>query len=141
MSVAYHSASLFFMKSRTRVLAALLALLAFSASFAEGVWASMCAPMDSMASMEHSAAVAPSAHSMASDGNGGSSAAELPEKAPAPDPGCPLTLASGGCMVVFSPAPAAGVAVTATVLGQPMAALNVAPDLLLVSALLRPPRA
>lgn len=136
------AATLLCMKPRFRVLAALLALFAFSASFAEGLWASTCAPMDSMASMDGSRASTGHMESEASDAHGqflepGSSQRESPDSAPS----CPLTPIIGGCVAVFPPAPDAALAFVATIHTDPMVVLELAPDLLLVSSLLRPPRA
>lgn len=133
------------MKSRFRVVAALLVLFAFSASFAEGLWASTCAPMasmDSMDSMEHSEPVMPSADLIGADGQVDSMPMEMPEQgAEDPAPSCPLTPVIGGCAAIFFPAPEAGPGATPPVHTTPVVALDVAPDLLLVSALLRPPQA
>jgi len=125
------------MKSRFRVLAALLALFAFSASFAEGLWASTCPPMGSMASMD--------AMHMESEGSDAPEESLEPGSSEPttsiPAPSCPLTPIVGGCAAVFSPPSEAVVAFVATTQAKPVVVLDLAPDLLLVSSLLRPPRA
>lgn len=89
------------MRTRFRTLTALLALVAFSASFAEQVWASTCAPVAAEAARHH-----PAAYTQA-DGRHG--AMEIPavsarHSAPdAPDE-CPVQAVAGGC-IHFSFAP------------------------------------
>jgi hypothetical protein len=128
------------MKACFRTFAALLALLAFSASFAEGVWASTCGSMGPMTSMSTTSSVhmetdgshAPQHHSeSATSGHGVSS----------PAPGCPLIPVLGGCTAVFFPPAETTVAFSATTHAKLLVVLDRTPNLLLVSALLRPPRA
>jgi hypothetical protein len=126
------------MKSRFRLLAALLALLAFSATMAEGLWASTCASMDGMGAREIDAGVLHSGHSAPS----GHLQAQPPtDHRPTPDPGCPLMPVIGACAALFSPATTVAVSFAVTIRGSDLAAPDPVPDLLLVSSLLRPPRA
>lgn len=120
------------MRFRFRFLAALFALLAFSASFAEGVWASTCAETGT-----------PAAHAGMDMPTGDDHAPCDP--APREDPGskdeCPFpAIAASGCVVVSLPA------VTVQLDISPVAASVVAVvpasfvDRLAVSALFRPPQ-
>ena len=117
------------MNRRFRILGALLALSALSASYAEGVWASStCAamgPMDmeGMGSMAMDEATAP----------------VDPSSGPAPD--CPLLAVTGGCTAVSFPAAEPTVGFASPVPAAPTAALSVSPELLLATSLLRPPKA
>ena len=119
------------MNRRLRLVGALVALLAFSAYFAEGVWASACMPamddgsaahaMDTHAGMDHGAPPA--------------------DDAPAPE--CPLgmTLMGGSCVAVSLPA---SVDVSAPAVESSSAALAAADDVhdsLLTAGHFRPPRA
>ena len=120
------------MRFRFRLLAALLALLAFSASFAEGVWASTCAETGT-----------PTAHAgmdmPTGDDHSPCDTASREEQGPKGD--CPLpAMAASGCVVVSLPA------VTVQLDISPAAASLVATvpaafvDRLAVSALFRPPQ-
>ncbi|HEU0302451.1 MAG TPA: hypothetical protein VFR37_23530, partial [Longimicrobium sp.] len=87
---------------RRRMLAALLALATFTASFAEQVWASTCDETMDMQEMPRAEAMTGMDHGQ---GHG-----SMP--APAPDhdrraPECPLAAAlalTGGCSITFQPA-------------------------------------
>jgi hypothetical protein len=86
------------MRTRFRTLAALLALLAFSAWFAEQVWTGTCAPAAAEAARHH-----PAAHSQADGGHGAMEmpAVSAPHSTPdAPDE-CPVQAVAGGC-ILFS---------------------------------------
>jgi len=132
------------MKHRARLLAALLALFAFSASFAEQVWASGCGPymagggMSSMAGMSATAAHAGGHGDMAMPmGSHDGSHSPLPSGSDE----CPLQVLAGGCTLLSLPAdsddPAAGAP-------APEARVSLmadrAPDLLLPSSLFHPPQ-
>ena len=87
------------MRPRLRVLSVLFALLAFSASVAEGVWASTCATMELDAA-------GGGAMSMPMDGMGDEHSSDAPQQDGAPDDerDCPLpALAGSGCIVVSLP--------------------------------------
>ena len=89
------------MRFPVRMLGVLLVLLAFSASVAEGVWASTCAAMEMGAAGEGEM-------TMPMDGMGSEHSAPLPEpdRAPGDERDCPLpALAGPGCIVVSLPAP------------------------------------
>jgi hypothetical protein len=132
------------MKSRVRLLAALLALLAFSASLAEQVWASTCEPgMAREVSSSASKTSAPTAHG-AGHGDmpmpgGPHDGGQAP--APAGHDECPLVTLAGGCTLLSLPAPAAEPAGGAP---APETRVSVradrAPDLLLPSSLFHPPQ-
>ena len=135
------------MKARARVLAALLALFAFTAAFAEQVWASTCAQA---AEMTHAASTAhPGAGAAAHPQHGCDQDMPMPghgqERHPrAPTGGdCPFqAVAAGGC-VIFS-FPAADGAVpdfTAAPAARMLPAAQATPDLLLAFPLFHPPQA
>jgi hypothetical protein len=132
------------MKGRTRVLAALLALFAFSASFAEQVWASTCA--GATAPTGSAPRAAPAAHGdrgcdqempMPGSGHGEHS------RAPAGGADCPFqAIAPGGCVLLSFPAPAAVLPdFSPTIHARVIPAAQAAPDLLLASPHFRPPQA
>jgi hypothetical protein len=133
------------MNPRFRFLAALLALFAFSAYFAEGVWAAMCPP--GMEAGSHAAAeIAESAaHGGAHAGMHHAPAPSSDESEPSPSDSapCPLGMpgAGGSCVAVSLPALTAvmqsGPVVHAPVIGL----LDSTHDRLLVAAHFRPPRA
>lgn len=120
------------MNRRLRLLGALVALLAFSAYFAEGVWASVCMPgMDDAA-----AAHATDAHAGMNHG-----APSPSDDAPAPD--CPLGMTGMGSSCVAVSLPSA-VEVPAPAVESSTAALTSADDVhdsLLTASHFRPPRA
>lgn len=122
------------MRTRFRILAALLALMAFSASFAEQVWAGTCA-----AEASHAQQSAPASHPH----DGMTMPADHPHpQIPSPDDaGCPMQALAAGCALVFFPAAAAD-AVPATPAGDARVAPHADPSvqLLLVSSLFRPPQ-
>ena len=123
---------------RFRTLAALLALIAFSASFAEQVWASTCAPAEASRTEHH----APASHP-----HGGHGGMTIQEDHPDPripspdDAGCPVQAVAAGCTLIFFPS-----ATMDAVLTAPAADARVAPhadpsiQLLLVSSHFRPPQ-
>lgn len=126
------------MRTRFRTLAALLALVAFSASFAEQVWASTCAPAEA----SRSAQSAPASH--AHGGHGGMTTPEDhpdPRIPPPDDAGCPVQAVVAGCTLIFFPP-----ATIHAVPSAPAADARVAPHadpsipLLLVSSHFRPPQ-
>jgi hypothetical protein len=93
------------MKPRTRRLAALLALLAFSASLAEGALASACEPPVPGVSPE--AGAAGTADGDHGHGSTPSPADPAPSPADAAAPSCPLLAVSPGCVALALPATAA----------------------------------
>ena len=120
------------MNRRLRLLGALVALLAFSAYFAEGVWASVCMP-----GMENAAA----AHAMDPHAGMDHGAPTPSDDAPAPD--CPLgmTVMGGSCVAVSLPST---VEVPAPAVESSTAALASGDDVhdsLLTASHFRPPRA
>lgn len=122
------------MKRHFRLVAALLALVAFSVSFAETVWATTCAPMDRASTME----MAP-AHTA---GPAAAGEAEAPEHTPPPSQTeCPLTaLAATGCVVISVPSVATDVdfAPSFRSMNAPLPAGVI--DRVTAAALFRPPR-
>lgn len=126
------------MNRRLRLVGALVALMALSAYFAEGVWASMCMPgMDGEAP----------AHAAMDAHTGMSHAAHAPaDDSSRPDteaPDCPLGMAGMGssCVVVLLPAPVESPvpSVETAAAGQSFA--DSLHDSLLAAAHFRPPRA
>jgi hypothetical protein len=122
------------MRTGFRTLAALLALIAFSASFAEQVWAGTCAA--EAAGTRHAA---PASHA-----HGGMTIpADHPDPHPATpdDSGCPVRAVAAGCALILF-------AVTATdeAPAAPADGARIAPradpsiELLLVSSFFRPPQ-
>lgn len=129
------------MKSRTRRIAAHLALLALALFWVEGVWASMCSPAISMGATNearvHSSDTAGTDMAdmdMPDDGS---------EEGHAPEPNCPLTPAGGAActagallgtrvQLLASASPEAS---------RPVGSSDHAKDLLLAVALFHPPRA
>jgi hypothetical protein len=122
------------MSFRPRVFGVLLALIALSASIAEGAWASTCARME----MD-----APAGMTMPMDGAGTHPASNLPHRDGAPDdrPDCPVpALASAGCVVVSLPSPTVAIDLPATDgPGVPPGRSDLC-DRLAVSTLFRPPQ-
>src|SRR5688572_12994711 len=97
------------MRSRFHALASLAALFAFSASFAEGIWASTCGDVDSgdpghmqaMASMAGNMSVDQMIMPMPWSGEDAAGRTHAPD---APDgPRCPLTAAMGSCAAASLP--------------------------------------
>ena len=138
------------MRPRFRVFASFVALVAFSASFAEGVWASTCEGMESMdaGQMEEMAVVAPMGmeadHMMAMSmlGNEGDDGAKPGAQESQPRTAqCPLTAAVGSCAVISLPSYEPGMEFVRPVRSIERGISSLAPDLLLAAALLRPPRA
>jgi hypothetical protein len=133
------------MNHRARVLAALLALFAFTAAFAEQVWASTCAP----ASVETQAGSMRMPGSADAQGQHGSDQ-DMPMPghgrghSRAPTGGdCPFqAIAASGC--VFFSFPSTEVAVpdcAAVSAARMLPAAQAAPDLLLAFPHFRPPQA
>jgi hypothetical protein len=142
------------MKRRTRTLGALMALLAFTAYFAENVWASMCMPgagaeMTMMAhadAHEGASAGAPdraAGHVETDDGHAmaGEAAPRAPDGTPAP--ACPLGAGSVGSSCVALSLPGSSSAFDSR--DTLSSGVNLSPpgpgEILLASALFRPPRA
>ena len=134
------------MKARARVLAALLALFAFTAAFAEQVWASTCAQTEmaaaaSMPEMGAGAAVHPEQghdQEMPMPGHG----QDRHSRMPAGDD-CPLrAVAASGCVIFSFPAPDSAVPdFTATSSPRMVPAAQATPDLLLAFPQFHPPQA
>jgi hypothetical protein len=129
------------MRNRFRLLAALLALFAFTAAFAEQVWASACAPA--------AQAVAGHAAVATHPGHDCDPGMPMPGHAPqrhsrAPTGGdCPFqAAAAGGCVLFSFAAPGAAAPDPAIAPSARMIpAAQAAPDLLLASPRFRPPQA
>ena len=88
---------------RRRTLAALLALLAFTAAFAEQVWASTCDGAMRMPEMPQTEVMAGMDHEQ----EHGSIPAPSPDHDHHPEPECPLAAAlalTGGCSITYQPA-------------------------------------
>lgn len=123
-----------------RFAAALLALLALTFSFAEGVWASSCVPgmaMGEMSTQSESAGCMPGAMANAAPDDG-----SLPE-APA-DSHCPFAPLSttGACVVAASLPAHSNLDLTPADAGVLLIQLREqTPDLLLGSVLFHPPKA
>ena len=139
------------MRPRFRVFASLAALFAFSASFAEGIWASTCGGVDSgdpaqmgaMASMagidaeaDHMMMVMPMPESGSEDAGRTGASENAPDSSR-----CPLTAAMGSCAVVSLPTHEPGMVFAPPVQSTERGISAMTPDLLLATALLRPPRA
>ncbi len=130
------------MRSRFRLFAALLALLAFSAYFAEGVWASMCLPgtdaaMNMMAQVDDaSGSEMGGMHhpSPSVPDDSGSSRSDAPP--------CPFAVAGVGSCVTAS-LPATGTSVQPLLAAASLVTLSpdAGLDLFLVTTLFHPPRA
>ncbi len=128
------------MKGRIRTLVALLALFALSAYFAESVMASWCVPgAETSASAD---APAPGAHSGAHHG-GPQSGAPASEHSDSEAPPCPFGMTGTGASCVAVPLPATSELTRAAPISQASLLLLLvqSPDLLLVTAHFRPPRA
>jgi hypothetical protein len=124
------------MRSHFRVLSVLLALFAFSASVAEGVWASTCAAMEMRAG---------SAGGMTApmEGMGGEHSPDVPHRGEAPgdERDCPLpTLAGSGCIVVSLHSATIQVDLTTPEDSAAPLARSELSDRLAVSTLFRPPQ-
>jgi hypothetical protein len=129
------------MRTRFRTLAALLALVAFSASFVEQVWASMCAPAEAPRTEQS----APASHPHGEHGEHGGATMPVDHpgpRIPSPDGGeCPMQAVAAGCALVYLSSPAADAVPPA-----PHADARVAPhadasiQLLLASSFFRPPQ-
>lgn len=122
------------MNRRLRLVGALVALLAFSAYFAEGVWASVCMPGMDDAAAAH-------AHAMDAHADMNHGAPSPSDEAPAPD--CPLGMTSMGssCVAVSLPS---SVEVPAPAVESITAAVTSGDDIhdsLLTASHFRPPRA
>lgn len=135
------------MRSRFRVFASLAALFAFSASFAEGVWASTCGGAESedsgkMGAMASMPGMDMGTHQMdmPMPESSGDAAGE-PHPAAPDGPECPLTAAMGSCGVVSLPTYEPGTVFAPSVGSTERGISALTPDLLLATALLRPPRA
>jgi hypothetical protein len=128
------------MNQRTRVLAALLALFAFSAYFGESVWASVCPP-----GMETGGAPAPTT---SDEGSHAGMHHGLAPSAGDPDhpgnvPVCPSGMASAGssCVAASLPAITTTLADPAPEYAVPGFFLDGTHDRLLIALHFRPPRA
>lgn len=130
---------------RRRTLAALLALLAYSASVAEQVWASTCAPVEA-----RPVAAAP-IPSMEMDGHGAAPAGcgeeeRLPSSEHSPAPAgaddCPFqALSATGCQVVVLPAFCDSPPLARSASGGPGPVAAATPDLVFADPPFHPPQA
>jgi hypothetical protein len=130
------------MNPRFRTLAALLALFAFSAYFAEGVWATLCLPgAETHASMATDAAHHGSHAGGHHDAPAQSSGA--PDSPRSDAPSCPLGMTGAGssCVAVSLPASTSTMAHAAPEHAEVPLFLDSTHDRLLVAPLFRPPRA
>ncbi|HET7464597.1 MAG TPA: hypothetical protein VFJ82_25370 [Longimicrobium sp.] len=128
------------MRLRSRTLAALLALFAFSASFAEQAWASMCATGEPAAA--HSSTVAHPAAPHAHHTMPGMPGERHDGREPAsPAGGCPVQAVAAGCTILSLPA-STGHAPTAVppANGVTPVRADQARELLLAVSLFRPPQ-
>jgi hypothetical protein len=129
------------MRGRLRFLAALLALFAFSAYFAEGVWASLCLP-----GAESHAMIAdnPAEHgSSAGSHHAPAQTSGESESAGSDAPPCPLGMTGAGstCVAVSLPAVTNPMAPALPAHSVVHLILDSTHDLLLVASHFRPPRA
>jgi hypothetical protein len=134
------------MKARSRLLAALLALFAFTATFVEQVWASTCAQTEMAASApsagmgRNAAQAAHTGHTrdMPMPGHDQQRHSRMP-----PGDDCPLrAVAASGCVTFSFPAPASAVPdFTAAASPRMVPAAQATPDLLLVFPPFHPPQA
>jgi hypothetical protein len=129
------------MRGRLRFLAALLALFAFSAYFAEGVWASLCLP-----GAESHAMIAdnPAEHgSSAGSHHAPAQTSGESESAGSDAPPCPLGMTGAGssCVAVSLPAVVDTMAPALPAHSVVHLLLDSTHDLLLVASHFRPPRA
>jgi pimeloyl-ACP methyl ester carboxylesterase len=129
------------MRSRFRTLAALLALFAFSAYFAEGVWASLCLPgaetqVHMAMDATHHGSHAAGHHAPAQDSGD-------PDPSRSDAPSCPLGMTGMGssCVVASLPASTSTIAQAAPEHAEIPLFLDSTHDRLLVASLFRPPRA
>lgn len=130
------------MNGRLRTLAALLALFALSAYFAESVMASWCAPADAVPAAVSGDGADADSHGGAHH-HGSSESAPGTEHSESHSSSCPFGMMGGGASCVSASLPAAGE------IARPAPAIQVAllplsdqsPGLLLVTAHFRPPRA
>jgi hypothetical protein len=134
------------MKSRFRFAGALVALLALSAYFAEGVWAAMCSPEMRYASIESVTSYDTAHEDCAAKVAGAPTEPELPEPGEphgSQAPKCPLgPLGVGGsCVAASLPTAAIRIAPTLPDGAQLSLSPDRARDLLLAAALFHPPRA
>ncbi len=131
------------MRTRVRFLGALLALLAFSAYFAEGVWAAMCPP-----GMAPDAPAAAEAEGKPHAGHAGMhrsvpEPSDSPEHSRSDTPPCPFIAVGAGssCVAVSLPAQGTSLQALLPTAGPVALAPGSAHDLLLASTLFHPPRA
>lgn len=132
---------------RFRLTAALVALVAFSASQAEELWASSaCSPTDGMA-MEAQGAMTrtasardPSDHGGMPGVQPGAAAAAVRDFAPMDGSDCPLLSLLGDCFALSLPSVEASAEFAAATPSASVAPPTVSPDLVLALSLLRPPR-
>jgi hypothetical protein len=135
------------MRSRFRLVAALLALLSLSLTMAEGVWASTCMPGMGMgttsatmggARAAQAGGMAMQTPSGAAEAHGSGRGSGSPET-----PHCPLAPAPGSCVALSISIPAqAPESLAPSPEGAPaVASPDDARHILLVSSFFRPPRA
>jgi hypothetical protein len=129
------------MNARLRLLAAILALFALSAYVAEGVLASLCPPAAETGGVVAGERADPGAHAglhhVPTESQGET------EHSRSDAPPCPMGMAGAGssCVAVSLPATVAVVQPAATIHEAALLLLEHGPDLLLVAAHFRPPRA
>ena len=123
------------MRHPIRALTLFLALFAFSASVAEGVWASTCAAMEMQANM-------PGGMDMPMAGMGDDHTPDMPnrhsDRSDGPD--CPLPTLAAGCLVFSFPAPNVHVVLSAPEGGTTASPPAELIDRIAVSSLFHPPQ-
>lgn len=129
------------MEVRFRSFGALVVLLAFTASFAEGVWASMCPPQMDMSGVEADSGneLTPSC-GMLADGHENDDAAP-PEPGHSDAPVCPFGPVGGVCVPTSLPASGASMALPIPDTAPPTRDGDVGLDILLTAVLFHPPKA
>jgi hypothetical protein len=130
------------MKARLRVLAALLALFGLSAYFAESVMAAWCMPGAEAHAVTPVEDTSPAGHAGVHHG-GPASDSPGSETTPPGAPPCPFDMTGAGTSCVSAPLPATAQAMRGApiVRASLLLPLVQSPDLLLVTAHFRPPRA
>ena len=131
---------------RSRALVALLALFTLSALVAESAWALVCVPATvaceaDMAACAADAGAMTHAGGTASDAHHPAPPSDDSSGAPMDAAGCPMAMAAGGCATVALPAIAVAAQPEIVQPDALRAPTSRTPDLLVVAAHFRPPRA
>jgi hypothetical protein len=136
------------MNRRIRFVAALIALVGFTAYFAESLVASACVPVDDMATSVGAAGSAAEGHGVSHAGGhhaataGTTDAAERPAGSDPVGTHCPLAMPGGSSCTIAAtlPAPAASMNVLDHAYHQSTPIIERAIGLLAVNPFFRPPR-